>query len=74
MSLLIRERNQRLTERYGVLSERYRQRGWDPPALPTGGLEAMNVVQEMVARINGREPLRIRVNTVTPTPPVKEPE
>jgi len=49
--------------RYQVLTARYQERGWDVPCLPAEGYAAQNVVWEMVARLNDREPLEVRLAT-----------
>jgi hypothetical protein len=53
-----------IAERYQKLSERYRSRHWEVPDLPTGLNDAANVIYAMAARINGRQPLRVTVDSV----------
>lgn len=60
MNIVSSLRNPTLLQRYRVLIERFQGRGWEVPALPTGGLEAGNVIRSMVARLNNREPVIIR--------------
>lgn len=50
-----------VTQRYNVLAKCYRARGWTPPSLPDGMEEASNLVYQMVARLNDREPLTVRM-------------
>ena len=50
-------------ERYDALRARYRDRGWAVQPLPDAGYAAQNLIWEMAARLNGREPIHVALAT-----------